>query len=115
MITVSIVDDEKELRQSITTFVNGSPGFRCVSTYNSAEAALKGLPLDKPEVVLMDINLGGMNGIECVERLKIVVPTMQIIMLTVYEDTDQIFKALAAGASGYLLKRSSHTKLLQAI
>jgi DNA-binding NarL/FixJ family response regulator len=115
MISVAIVDDEKELRQSITTFVNGSPGFRCCSGYGSAEAALKDLPGDKPDVVLMDINLGGMNGIECVERLKAVAPTMQILMLTVYEDTDQIFKALAAGANGYLLKRSSPTKLLQAI
>src|SRR5882672_3344614 len=115
MITVSIVDDEKELRHSITTFVNGSPGFHCVSSYNSAEAALKDLPKDKPDVVLMDINLGGMTGIECVERLKTLVPGMQILMLTVYEDTDQIFKALAAGASGYLLKRLSPTKLLQAM
>jgi len=109
------VDDEKQLRQSIATFVNGSPGFRCVSTYSGAEAALKGLPADNPQVVLMDINLGGMNGIECVERLKAVAPNMQVLMLTVYEDTDQIFKALEAGASGYLLKRSSPTKLLQAI
>jgi len=115
MITVALVDDEKLLRQSITTFVNGSPGFRCTSAYSTAEEALKGLPVDKPEVVLMDINLGGMNGIECVERLKTLVPDLQIIMLTVYEDTDQIFKALSAGASGYLLKRSSPTKLLQAI
>jgi DNA-binding NarL/FixJ family response regulator len=115
MISISIVDDEKELCQSIMTFVNGAPGFKCLSTYASAEAALKGLPGDRPDVVLMDINLGGMNGIECVERLKIEVPTMQILMLTVYEDTDQIFKALEAGASGYLLKRSSPTKLLQAI
>jgi DNA-binding NarL/FixJ family response regulator len=115
MISISIVDDEKELCQSIMTFVNGAPGFKCVSTYASAEAALKGLPGDRPDVVLMDINLGGMNGIECVERLKSEVPTMQMLMLTVYEDTDQIFKALEAGASGYLLKRSSPTKLLQAI
>jgi DNA-binding NarL/FixJ family response regulator len=86
-----------------------------VSAYSTAEAALKGLPTDKPDVVLMDINLGGMNGIECVERLKIVAPAMQVIMLTVYEDTDQIFKALSAGATGYLLKRSSPTRLLQAI
>ena len=71
MISVSIVDDEKELRQSITTFVNGSPGFKCVSAYGSAEAALKGLPADQAEVVLMDINLGGMSGIECVEKLKV--------------------------------------------
>jgi DNA-binding NarL/FixJ family response regulator len=115
MISVSIVDDEKELRQSITIFVNGSPGFKCVSAYGSAEAALKGLPSEKPDVVLMDINLGSMNGIECVRRLKAEAPAMQILMLTVYEDTDQIFKALAAGASGYLLKRSSPTQLLQAI
>jgi DNA-binding NarL/FixJ family response regulator len=115
MITVSIVDDEKALRESIATFVNGSPGYRCVSGYSSAETALKGLPVDKPDVVLMDINLGGMTGIECVERLKAVAPKMQVLMLTVYEDTDQIFKALEAGATGYLLKRSSPTKLLQAI
>lgn len=115
MISVSIVDDEKDLRQSITTFVNGSPGFKCISAYGSAEAALKGLPADQAEVVLMDINLGGMSGIECVEKLKAQSPAIQILMLTVYEDTDQIFKALAAGASGYLLKRSSPTKLLQAI
>jgi len=115
MISVSIVDDEKKLRQSIATFVNGSPGFRCVSAYSSAEAALKGLPSDKPDVVLMDINLGGMNGIECVERLKAKVPAMQILMLTVYEDTDQIFKALAAGASGYMLKRLTPVRLLEAI
>jgi DNA-binding NarL/FixJ family response regulator len=115
MISISIVDDEKKLCDSIATFVNGSSGFHCISAYNSAEAALKALPGDKPDVVLMDINLGGMNGIECVEHLKSAVPAMQILMLTVYEDTDQIFKALAAGASGYLLKRSSPTKLLQAI
>lgn len=115
MITVSIVDDEKGLRESIATFINGSAGFRCLSNYGSAEAALKSLPGDKPDVVLMDINLGGMTGIECVERLKAVSPNLQILMLTVYEDTDQIFKALAAGATGYLLKRSSPTKLLQAI
>lgn len=115
MITVSIVDDEKELRQSIATFVNGSSGFRCVSSYGSAEAALESLPADKPDVVLMDINLGGMNGIKCVEELKARVPEMQILMLTVYEDTNQIFEALSAGASGYLLKRLSPSKLLAAI
>ncbi len=71
-----------------------------------AEEALKSLPADQSDVVLMDINLGGMSGIECVEKLKVQAPKMQILMLTVYEDTDQIYKALAAGASGYLLKRS---------
>ena len=115
MISVSIVDDEKELRESIKTFVDGSPGFRCVSTYNNAAAALTGIPKENPDVVLMDINMTGMDGIECVERLKTVMPEIQIVMLTVYEDTDKIFKALSAGASGYLLKRSSPARLLEAI
>jgi len=115
MISVAIVDDEKALRESITTFVNGSPGFRCVSTYSNAAAALHSLPADRPDVVLMDINMAGMTGIECVAKLKTVAPEMQIVMLTVYEDTDQIFRALAAGASGYLLKRLTPAKLLAAI
>ena len=115
MISVSIVDDEKELRESIKTFVDGSPGFRCVSGYSNAATALTGLPQEKPDVVLMDINMVGMDGIECVERLKTVLPDIQIVMLTVYEDTDKIFKALSAGASGYLLKRSSPGRLLDAI
>jgi DNA-binding NarL/FixJ family response regulator len=115
MITVSIVDDESQLRQSIETFINGSSGFRCVSAYGSAEAAVKGLLTERPDVVLMDIHMAGMNGIECVERLKQLVPEIQIVMLTVYEDTEQIFKALAAGASGYLLKRLNPDKLLEAI
>jgi DNA-binding NarL/FixJ family response regulator len=115
MITVSIVDDEKELCQSIATFVNGAPGFRCLSMYHSGETALEHLPQDKPDVVLMDIHLTGMSGIECVERLKATAPQMQIMMLTVYEDTDQIFKALSAGANGYMLKRMTPSKLLEAI
>jgi DNA-binding NarL/FixJ family response regulator len=115
MITVSIVDDESKLRESIATFVDGSSGFKCVSSYGSAAAALKNLPVDKPDVVLMDINLGEISGIECVEKLKEQFPEMQILMLTVYEDTEKIFHALAAGANGYLLKRSSPTKLLAAI
>jgi len=115
MISVSIVDDEKDLRESIKTFIDGSAGFRCVSSYSNAAAALTGLPNDKPDVVLMDINMVGMDGIECVERLKTTTPDIQIVMLTVYEDTDKIFKALSAGASGYLLKRSSPASLLDAI
>ena len=115
MISVSIVDDEKKLCQSIATFLNGSPGFRCVSIYGSAEAALQHLPSDRPDVVLMDINMAGMNGIECVRRLKALTPQVQIVMLTVYDDTEQIFKALAAGATGYLLKRHEPDELLQAI
>jgi DNA-binding NarL/FixJ family response regulator len=115
MISVSIVDDEKKLCKSIATFLGDSPGFRCVSIYGSAEAALKHLPVDRPDVVLMDINMPGMGGIECVRHLKTLVPQLQILMLTVYEDTEQIFKALAAGATGYLLKRLEPGELLQAI
>ncbi|MGA2244166.1 MAG: response regulator transcription factor [Verrucomicrobiota bacterium] len=115
MISVSIVDDEKSLCESIATFLDGSTGFRCVSIYGSAEAALKRLPQDRPDVVLMDINMAGMNGIECVSRLKALAPQIQILMLTVYDDSDQIFKALAAGATGYLLKRNDPEELLQAI
>jgi DNA-binding NarL/FixJ family response regulator len=115
MISVSIVDDEKKLCKSIATFLDASPGFRCVSMYGSAEAALQHLPADKPDVVLMDINMAGMDGIECVRRLKGLAPQLQILMLTVYEDTEQIFKALAAGATGYLLKRLDPDDLLQAI
>ena len=115
MISVSIVDDEKKLCKSIATFLNASPGFRCVSMYGSAEAALQHLPADQPDVVLMDINMAGMDGIECVRHLKASAPQLQILMLTVYEDTEQIFKALAAGATGYLLKRLDPDDLLQAI
>jgi DNA-binding NarL/FixJ family response regulator len=115
MISFSIVDDDKNLRQSIANFVNRSDGFRCVSSFGSGEAALKRLPAEQPDVVLMDINMAGMNGIECAQRLKTVAPGIQIVMLTVYEDTEKIFKALAAGATGYLLKRLTPAKLLQAI
>src|SRR6516162_1797521 len=115
MISVAIVDDERKLCESIATFVNGSSGFKCVSSYHSAEAALEHLPADRPDVVLMDINMTGMNGVECVRRLKGLVPELKIMMLTVYEDSDQIFQALSAGASGYMLKRSTPARLLEAI
>jgi DNA-binding NarL/FixJ family response regulator len=115
MISISVVDDEKKLCQSIASFLNNSPGFRCVSVYGSAQAALQHLPKDKPDVVLMDINMAGMDGIECVRHLKVSMPQLQIMMLTVYEDTEQIYKALAAGATGYLLKRLEPDELLQAI
>src|SRR5258706_9638919 len=114
MISISIVDDERALRESIATFVNGSAGIRCVSTYGSARAALEGLPADRPDVVLMDINMAGMTGIQCVAQLREIVPAVQIVMLTVYEDTQKIFKALAAGASGYLFKQAPPPRLLQA-
>lgn len=115
VITVSIVDDEADLREHIAGYLAAAGNIRCKSTYASGEEALEHLPGDKPDVVLMDINLGDMDGIECVQRLTTVMPDAQVLMLTVFEDTDQIFRALAAGASGYLLKRLSPKNLLQAI
>jgi DNA-binding NarL/FixJ family response regulator len=114
-ITVSIVEDNEQLRGTLARVLNRAEGFRCVSDYASAETALEGLPKDKPDVVLMDINLPGMNGVECVRRLNQVLSTTQAVMLTVYEDTENIFNALAAGASGYLLKRTKTPELLEAI
>lgn len=114
-INVSIVDDEAGIRDSLATLINGAEGFACVSTHGSAEEALKELPEKHPDVVLMDINLPNMSGIDCVRKLKMAMPNVQILMLTMYEDSDQIFNSLTAGASGYLLKRTPHSKLLEAI
>ncbi len=114
-ITVSIVEDNEQLRGTLARVLNRSEGFRCLSQYGDAESALQGLPKDRPQVVLMDINLPGMNGVECVRQLKQAAPELQIMMLTVYEDTENIFNALAAGASGYLLKRTKSAELLDAI
>jgi DNA-binding NarL/FixJ family response regulator len=115
IITVSIVDDEADLREHIAGYLAAAGNIRCKSAYASAEEALQHLPQDKPDVVLMDINLGEMDGIECVRRLTARVPDARVLMLTVFEDTDQIFSALSAGASGYLLKRVSPKKLIEAI
>ena len=114
-ITVSIVEDNDKLRGTLARLLDRSEGFRCLSQHANAEEALKELPQVRPDVVLMDINLPGMSGVDCVRQLKPLVPETQIMMLTVYEDTDNIFNALAAGASGYLLKRTSTRELLEAI
>jgi DNA-binding NarL/FixJ family response regulator len=115
IITVSIVDDEPDLREHIAGYLAAAGNIRCKSAYASAEEALEHLPRDKPDVILMDINLGEMDGIECVRRLTVLMPRAQVLMLTVFEDTDKIFRALAAGASGYLLKRMSPKTLLESI
>jgi RNA polymerase sigma factor (sigma-70 family) len=114
-ISVSIVEDNDKLRGTLARVINRAAGFRCVSDYANAEDALKDLPQARPEVVLMDINLPGMNGVECVRQLKQLLPQTQVMMLTVYEDTENIFNALTAGASGYMLKRTSTKELLEAI
>jgi RNA polymerase sigma factor (sigma-70 family) len=113
--SVSIVEDNDQLRGTLARMINKADGFRCLSNYPSAEAALEGLPNDRPDVVLMDINLPGMNGVECVRRLKQSIPKSMVVMLTAYEDTENIFNALAAGAAGYLLKRAPRSELLDAI
>ena len=114
-ISVSIVEDDPGVRASLAQLIDSSPGFRCLSQHPSAESALQELPRKVPEVVLMDINLPGLSGVECVRRLKPVLPAMQIIMLTVYQNTEHVFNALAAGATGYLLKQTPPADLLNAI
>src|SRR5580698_6542566 len=113
--TISIVEDNEKLRGTLARVLDRAEGFKCISQYPSAEDALKDLPNVKPDVVLMDINLPGMNGVECVRQLKKIAPQIQVMMLTVYEDTENIFDALSAGANGYLLKRTTGPELLDAI
>src|ERR1035437_9338705 len=114
-ITVSIVEDNDKLRGTLARLLDRSDGFRCLSQYANAEDALKDLPQARPNVVLMDINLPGMNGVQCVRQLKVLVPGIQIMMLTVYEDTENIFNALTAGANGYMLQRTPAQELIEAI
>jgi DNA-binding NarL/FixJ family response regulator len=114
-INVSIVEDDGEARKLLVGWIKRAEGLNCVGEHGSAENALVALPQEKPGVVLMDINLPGMNGVECVRRLKTVLPTTQFVMLTVYEDADHIFNALAAGATGYLLKQTPRPELLAAL
>src|ERR1035438_2711782 len=113
--TISIVEDNDKLRATLAKVIGRAEGFRFVSDYANAEDALADLPKIKPEVVLMDINLPGMNGVECVRKLKALLPKTQVMMLTVYEDTQNIFNALAAGANGYMLKRTPTKELIAAI
>ena len=114
-ISVSIVEDDAPLRGILAEWIRGADGFKCVGVHENAEAALATLPQETPSVVLMDINMPGMNGIECVRRLKPQMMDTQFMMLTVYEDPDHIFKALSSGASGYMLKRTPRAELLTAI
>lgn len=114
-ISVSIVEDDHEVRASLVRLIDHSPGYRCASDHSTGEDALARLPKIRPDVVLMDINLTGLNGVECVRRLKPLMPETQIIMLTVYQNTENIFNALAAGATGYLLKQTPPSELLASI
>jgi DNA-binding NarL/FixJ family response regulator len=115
MIKVAIVEDIKGIREGLQLLINGSDSFSCTDTYSNAEEALLRLPGAQPEVVLMDIHLPGISGIEAVRKLKAQFPKMQFIMSTVYEDDENIFESLKAGATGYLLKKTSPDKILEAI
>jgi DNA-binding NarL/FixJ family response regulator len=112
---ISIVEDISEIREGMRFMVNQTPGLRCVSVYDNAEDAVKGLPSDAPDIVIMDIGLPGNTGVDCIRELKAQGHRMQFVIFTVYEDSDQVFEALSAGASGYLLKNTSPDKIVAAL
>lgn len=114
-IRVAIVEDTEAIRTGLSLLIDGSEGFSCTHVCPTAEAALDQLPGDPPDVVLMDINLPGMSGPECVRRLKPLCPSTQFLMCTVYEEDEHIFESLKSGASGYILKKTPPEKLLDAI
>jgi DNA-binding NarL/FixJ family response regulator len=115
MTKIAIVEDNKVIRESLMEFAQADPEFRCVCACSTAEEALKIFPKHEPEIVLMDIQLPNMSGIDCIAQLKRLLPSVHIIMVTVYEDTERIFKALRMGACGYLLKRCTPEELIAAI
>lgn len=114
-IAISIVEDQPVMRESLVEWVNSAPGLRCVGSHASAEEALRDIPEERPDVVLMDINLPHMNGIRCVSRLKELLPKTQVLMLTTYDEGDMIFDSLRAGANGYLLKNMQREDLVEAV
>jgi len=115
MITVAIVEDIKEIREGLQALINLNAEFTCPAVFASAEEALSGVPAMKPDVVLLDINLPGMNGIDYLRQVKPLLPHTQFVMSTVYEDDDSIFESLKAGATGYLLKKTAPSRILEAI
>jgi DNA-binding NarL/FixJ family response regulator len=115
IIRVAIIEDQRVLREGIGFLLDSTEGFRCAGCFGSMEEALKKIADDLPDVVLVDIQLPGMSGIEGIRLLKDRWPRLQLIMLTVYEDDEKIFKALCAGASGYLLKRTPPARLMESL
>jgi DNA-binding NarL/FixJ family response regulator len=115
MTRIAIIEDNKIIRESLVEFVQADPECRCVCACATAEEALTAIPRHQPEIVLMDIQLPNLSGIECTAQLKRMIPSLHIIMVTVYEDTERIFRALRAGACGYLLKRCTPEELISAI
>jgi DNA-binding NarL/FixJ family response regulator len=114
-ITVSIVEDLDQVREALQRLIDQSENFGFVAGYINAELAEKDIPLQPPDIVIMDINLPGMSGIECIRRIKEKCPDTQFMMFTIYEDDEKVFEALKAGAHGYLLKNTPKEKLLEAL
>ncbi|PYM15377.1 MAG: DNA-binding response regulator [Verrucomicrobia bacterium] len=114
-VKVSLVEDNDRVRESLASLIDGARGFRCVGAHRSAEAALKLVPEEEPDVLLMDIHLPRLSGIDCVRKLKAIEPDLLVIMLTAYADDDLIFQALKAGANGYLVKQTPPSEILAAI
>jgi len=114
-VTVAIVEDNEEICAMLARVITRESKLNCVGTCSSGEMALEILPKNPPQVVIMDIQLPGMSGIECTSRLRQLLPETQVLIYTVYGDNEQVFKALKAGASGYLLKKTPPAKLLEAL
>jgi DNA-binding NarL/FixJ family response regulator len=114
-ITLSIVEDDRDTRHHLSILLGRDRRLRCLSVYATGEAAVEGIPREQPEVALVDINLPGMSGIECVAQLKARFPQLHVLMLTTYDEQDLIFNSLRAGARGYLLKKMVPTELIPAI
>lgn len=114
-IKVTILEDDASVRKILCEWIRSAEGFSCLGSWGDTETALTAIPEQAPDVALLDINLPGLSGIECVRRLKPLMPKTQFVMLTVYEDSNHIFDALAAGATGYLLKRTPRESLLTAL
>lgn len=114
-IRVALVEDDAWVRENLERELNKAEGFACVGSYSTAEAAIDAMPVQAPDVAVLDINLPGMDGIECLRQLRTLCPKLNFLMLTVYEESEKIFNSLRAGANGYLLKRSSTTEVLDAL
>src|ERR1700761_2759045 len=114
-IRVSIVEDIREIRDGMRFIVNQTPGYSCISAYSNAEDAYVGLVKEAPDLCIMDIALPGQTGIECIAKLKAAGSPIQFVVFTIYENSDQVFAALAAGASGYLLKDTPPDRIITAL
>src|SRR5215467_14393681 len=114
-IKVAIIEDVRTLREGLSALIDGTPGFQCTARFRSAEEAIENVRRDLPDIILMDIGLPGMSGIDAVRLLKEQFPALTLLMLTVYDDDDRIFEALCAGASGYLLKKTPPARLLESL